>query len=141
MLQLLKNFFMGLGSIFRKPRIVVFPTEKIIIPEKSRGMLNLKLDLDSLNVLCNGCGDCASACPEQCITIKRKAQEDGEQVLDRFKHDLGKCIFCGECVDECALDAIGFSHRYKNADSERENLIREKNDLIRPPGTIRGFWK
>jgi NADH-quinone oxidoreductase subunit I len=141
MLQLLKNFFRVLGNIFRKPRTVVYPREKIIIPEKSRGMLHLRLDLDSLDVLCNGCGDCASACPEQCIAIKRKTQEDGKQTLDSFRLDLGKCIFCGRCVEVCALDAIGLSYRYQNSDSERKNLVLEKADLIRPSGTIRGFWE
>lgn len=38
MMQLIKNFFMSLGNIFRKPRTVVYPMEKIIIPEKSRGV-------------------------------------------------------------------------------------------------------
>lgn len=141
MLQLLKNFFTGLGNIFRKPRTVVYPSEKIIIPEKSRGMLHLRLDLDSLDVLCNGCGDCALICPEQCIAIKRKTQEDGKHNLDRFRLDLGKCIFCGKCVETCALGAIGLSYRYQNADSERMSLVLEKADLIRPSGTIRGFWK
>jgi NADH-quinone oxidoreductase chain I len=141
MLQLLKNFFIALGNIFRKPRTVVYPREKIIIPEKSRGMLHLKLDLDSLDVLCNGCGDCGSICPENCIRIRRKTAEDGKQVLDRFQLDLGRCIFCGKCVEACKLDAIGLAYRYQNADVNRKNLIMEKADLIRPSGTIRGFWK
>jgi NADH-quinone oxidoreductase subunit I len=141
MFQLLKNFFTALGNIFRKPRTVVYPREKIIIPEKSRGMLHLRLDLDSLDVLCNGCGDCASVCPESCIRIKRKITEEGKQVLDQFQLDLGACIFCGRCVDACELKAIGLSYRYQNADAERKNLVIEKADLIRPSGTIRGFWK
>ena len=141
MLQLLKNFFIGLGNIFRKPRTVVYPREKIIIPERSRGMLHLRLDLDSLDVLCNGCGDCVSACPEGCIRIKKKTLEDGKQLLDRFQLDLGSCIFCGKCVEACELDAIDLSYRYQNSDAERKNLVLEKADLIRPAGTLRGFWK
>jgi formate hydrogenlyase subunit 6/NADH:ubiquinone oxidoreductase subunit I len=44
-------------------------------------------------------------------------------------------------VDACELEAIGLSYRYQNADTERKNLVLEKADLIRPSGTIRGFWK
>ncbi len=74
MLQLFKNFFINLGNIFRKPRTAVYPREKIIIPEKSRGILHLKLDLDSLDVICNGCGNCGAACPEDCIKVKKGLQ-------------------------------------------------------------------
>ncbi len=141
MLQLLRNFFTALGNIFRKPRTVVYPREKIIIPEKSRGMLYLKLDLDSLDVVCNGCGDCQAACPESCLNIKNIRSEEGKQVLDIFQFDLGACIFCGRCVEACEFDAVGLSYRYQNADTERKNLVLDKGDLIRPSGTIRGFWK
>jgi len=141
MLQLLKNFFICVVNIFRKPRTVVYPSEKIIIPEKSRGMLHLKLDLDSLDVLCNGCGDCQAACPEDCIRMTRKKTNGGKHTLDRFQLDMGKCIFCGKCVEVCKFDAIGISYRYQNADASRKHLVMEKADLIRPSGTIRGFWK
>ncbi len=141
MMQLIKNFFMSLGNIFRKPRTVVYPREKIIIPEKSRGLLHLKLDLDSLDVICNGCGNCESVCPENCIKVEQKITEDEKQILDRFLLDLGRCIFCGKCVNACELDAIDMSYHYQTADAERKNLIMEKADLIRPSGILRGFWK
>ena len=141
MLQILKIFFIGLGNIFRKPGTVVYPREKIIIPEKSRGVPHLKLDLDSLDVICNGCGDCRQACPEDCIDIKKKVKEDGKEVLDQFFLDLGRCIFCGKCVEVCEPGAIDMSYRYQLADPRRKNLVIEKADLIRPAGTLRDFWK
>jgi NADH-quinone oxidoreductase subunit I len=141
MFQLIKNFFICLGSIFRKPRTVVYPREKIIIPEKSRGILQLKLDLDSPGIICNGCGHCMDVCPEDSIRVSRKTLEDGKEVLDSFQLDLGSCIFCGNCVTACELDAITMSYRYQNADFFRKGLLMEKSDLIRPSGTVRDFWK
>ena len=85
MLQLIKNFFINFGNIFRNPRTVVYPREKIIIPEKSRGMIHLKLDMDSLGVICNGCGNCESACPESCIKISKKLIKDEKQVTSQLK--------------------------------------------------------
>ena len=66
MFSFMKNFFINMGDILKKPGTVVYPNEKIIIPEGSRGVMHLRLDLDSLNVLCNGCGDCERSCPQGC---------------------------------------------------------------------------
>ncbi len=141
MFQILKNFFIGLGNLFRKPRTVVYPREKIIIPEKSRGVLHLKLDLDSLDVICNGCGNCQKVCPENCIEIKVKVNDDGKENLDQFILDFGRCIFCGKCVEACEFGAIDMSYKYQLADFNRKNLVMEKADLIKPSGTLRDFWK
>ena len=141
MFQIIKNFFIGLGNLFRKPRTAVYPREKIIIPEKSRGVLHLKLDLDSLDVICNGCGNCRKVCPENCIEIKIKTKEDGKENLDQFLLDFGRCIFCGKCVEACEFGAIDMSYRYQLADFNRKDLVMKKADLIKPSDTLRDFWK
>jgi formate hydrogenlyase subunit 6/NADH:ubiquinone oxidoreductase subunit I len=58
MRPVIRDFFIEFGNIFRKPRTVVYPKEKIIIPDGSRGIPRLKLDLDSLEMLCNYGGIC-----------------------------------------------------------------------------------
>ncbi len=37
MRPVIRDFFTGFGNIFRKPRTVVYPKEKIIIPEIKQG--------------------------------------------------------------------------------------------------------
>jgi len=140
MLRLLKNFFIVLGNLFRKPRTVIYPREKIIIPDSSRGALHLKLDLDSLEVICNGCGLCSVVCPQDCIEVKKRVGDNGRGVLDKFCLDLSKCIFCGNCVEFCKMDAIDMSYKYQLAEYNRKNLRLEKIELIKPPGKIRSFW-
>jgi len=140
MIRLIKNFFIVLGNIFRKPKTVIYPKEKIIIPDGSRGVLHLKLDLDSLEVICNGCGLCNAVCPQGCIKVKKRIEDNGKEILDEFCLDLSKCIFCGNCVEFCKMNAIDMSYKYQLAEFNKKNLILEKIELIKPSGAIRDFW-
>jgi len=127
--------------MFKKPRTVIYPREKIIIPEGSRGVLHLKLDLDSLEVICNGCGLCNIICPQDCIEVKKRIEDNGREVLDEFCLDLSKCIFCGNCVEFCKMNAIDMSYKYQLAEYSEKNLRLEKIELIKPSSTIRDFWQ
>ncbi len=140
MLRLIKNFFVVLGNIFRRPRTVTYPGEKMIIPDGSRGVLSLKLDPDSLEVICNGCGLCNTICPQSCIEVKKRIEDSGREVLDEFCLNLSKCIFCGNCVEFCKMRAIEMSYKYQLAEYDKKNLRLEKLELIKPSGTIREFW-
>ncbi|MDD5600612.1 MAG: 4Fe-4S dicluster domain-containing protein [Actinomycetota bacterium] len=140
MLRFIKNFFITLGNLFRKPRTVVYPKEKIIIPDGSRGVVHLKLDPDSLDIICNGCGRCSKICPAGCIEINKRVEENSRIVLEEFIIDLNKCIFCGNCVDFCEIKAIEMSYRYQLADDRKKNLRLDKNELRKPSGVMRDFW-
>lgn len=140
MLRIIKNFFINLGNIFRKPRTVLYPREKILIYEGSRGLPRLKLNLDTLDIICNGCKDCEKACPHNCITVKQ-GYEDGRKVPDEFYIDLGLCSFCGNCVEACRFNAIELSYRYQLAEYDSESLKIDKMDLVKQAEySIRDFW-
>jgi len=141
MRPVVRDFFIGFGNLFRKPRTVVYPKEKIIIPEGSRGVPRLRLDLDSLEVICNGCGDCARVCPEKCIEINKVTGEDGKEYLDEFTIYLDKCVFCGNCVESCNLDAIEMTYKHQLADTNKYSFKMEKLDLIKQSDySLRDFW-
>ena len=141
MRPVIRDFFTGFGNIFRKSRTVVFPKEKIIIPENSRGIPKLKLDLDSLEVLCNGCGKCKIACTENCIEIRRATDEKGQGALEEFYLDLTGCILCGNCIDACDRNAIEMTYKHMLADPDRASLKLDKLDLIKQADySIRDFW-
>jgi len=55
--------------------------------------------------LCEGCGDCAAACPNDCIVLI--LQDDGyENFTDKALAKPTDCSGCGTCVSVCPNEAI-----------------------------------
>jgi len=61
----------------------------------------------------SGCTACVDVCPTDALRVR----ESGPEL------DLGRCIFCGDCVAACPAGAITLSHDWHLAATKREGLV------------------
>jgi formate hydrogenlyase subunit 6/NADH:ubiquinone oxidoreductase subunit I len=85
-----------------------YPWKKRVLPERSRTSFALAIDEDG-TPLCKSCMLCEKSCPVDAIEILSEKREDGPgRVLQRFTLDMGLCMYCGLCVENCT--SMGLSH-------------------------------
>ena len=98
-----------------------YPEEKWILPPKSRMRLFMKYED------CIGCGQCARACPVDCIYIKTEKRPatkpaiwaaDGTPIkldVHVFDIDMSLCCYCNLCTYPCPTNCIYMTPEYEFA--------------------------
>lgn len=89
------------------------------LPPRFRGLLYNDIEK------CTGCGDCARACPSQCITLDaEQGASTNKMWVAQFDIDFSRCVFCGICVDVCEPSSLSHTRQFEAAVYEPSRLIK-----------------
>ncbi|HBN10044.1 MAG TPA: hydrogenase [Cyanobacteria bacterium UBA8530] len=91
-------------------RTMAYPSKQPVLPDRFRGLPKIDPSLCSEN-----CGLCGEVCPSGAIEKK-----------GTVRLDLSRCLFCGDCADQCPNKAIVFTQEYRLAVRAREDLQLEQ---------------
>src|SRR5256885_2614687 len=106
----------SLARLKQGHRTIPYPAQVPALPDRFRG-----LPVVDSSKCPDGCRACADACPTDAITIA------GTEV----RLDLGRCLFCTDCVEACPEGAIRYTQDYRLATRQRGDLILEGQMLKR----------
>ena len=140
--QSVSTIFIGMGitfrHIFQKPVTIMYPEQKLQLPERERNRLYVNMED------CIGCDQCAKACPVSCIEIETFKAVPGDIVgktgvtsqgkkkalfVPNFTIDFAKCCYCQLCVFPCPTVCIYMTDVFEFSVYSRDSLKYQFTDM------------
>ena len=124
-----KGLMVTLTNLFRKPFTVQYPEEAVPQSPRFRGE-----EFAWYEERCTGCASCAKYCPLGIIRIVthpggENMQEGDSYAIDVFDIDIGRCMFCGLCVEACPYDALFMGSGFERGQYRRDDLVITVDEL------------
>ena len=120
---IIKGFAITMRNMFRGPITVMYPEQKLTLPERARWAVAPVRNEDG-SPKCTACLICVNECPDHVLSLEVSKNEDGTKHIDRYVYELGACMMCGLCVEGCPFSAIEMSHEYELATRDHDDLVR-----------------
>lgn len=105
-----------------RPNTVLYPYEKLDLPERYRGLHALDFKK------CIGCALCVKVCPNECMFMK-KIDDPELGKIERPGIDYARCLFCGLCTEVCPRECLFMTPDFELADYSRESLRYDPEDI------------
>ena len=126
---LAKGLAVTFKNLFRKPFTIQYPEERAPQHPRFRGE-----EFAWYEERCTGCASCAKYCPLGIIRIVTEpsgtAPQEGDKYnLEVFDIDIGRCMFCGLCVEACPYDALFMGSGFERGSYERDKLVIPIDEL------------
>jgi NADH-quinone oxidoreductase subunit I len=124
--------FYGLYKGEKGSVTIQYPEQRKALSPRLRAMHRL-LRREDGSPRCVACFLCATVCPSECIKIVAGEYLDKpiQKYPISFEIDIGKCCWCGFCVEACPEDAIRMDNHYLDFTSyTRKELILDLKKLM-----------
>ncbi len=107
--SLVKGLFVTLKNLCSRPVTLQYPTQKMPMTERYRGLVDLRPEK------CIKCYQCVKICPTTCLDLAHKDNAEKKKGFEHFKYNMELCCFCGFCEQVCPTQAIYMNKIYEIA--------------------------
>ncbi|MFQ5998729.1 MAG: 4Fe-4S dicluster domain-containing protein [Candidatus Bathyarchaeia archaeon] len=114
-----------LKQVMKRPVTVMYPYERLQLPENSRGGFALEMDA------CTGCGLCDWVCPDECIDmVAIEGKQTKINAVSRYPEvNIEKCCFCGLCTEICPKECIIMTPKHELSQYTRKDMYYDATRL------------